>query len=106
MLAEMYRPPFELMSPARTWEAVRASGKEEEKWILINIQDPNIFDCQVLNRDIWKDAQIQATVREHFIFKQYTKSDPQAAQYVRFYFQSVDSEDAYPHIAIVDPRTG
>lgn len=106
MLAEMYRPPHEIISPIRTWEGVRAHGKEEEKWILINVQDPNIFDCQVLNRDIWKDASIQATVREHFVFKQYAKSDPQAQQYVRFYFHSVDSEDAYPHIAIVDPRTG
>ena len=106
MLAELYRPPFELISPRRTWEGVRAEGKEEEKWILINIQDPNIFDCQILNRDIWKDEQIQATVRESFVFKQYTKTDQQAAEYIRFYFQSVDSEDAYPHIAIVDPRTG
>lgn len=106
MLAEMYRPPFELISPLRTWEGVRAAGKEEEKWILINIQDSNIFDCQVLNRDIWKDSQIQETVRENFIFKQYNKQDPQAASYIRFYFHAVDSEDAYPHIAIVDPRTG
>lgn len=106
MLAEMYRPPTEIISPIRTWEGVRAYGKEEEKWILINVQDPNIFDCQVLNRDIWKDASVQATVREHFVFKQYSKSDPQAQSYVRFYFHSVDSEDAYPHIAIVDPRTG
>ena len=106
MLAEMYRPPFELISPRRTWEGVRAEGKEDEKWILINIQDPNIFDCQILNRDIWKDESIQATVKEHFVFKQYTKNDPQAGEYVRYYFPSVDSEDAYPHIAIVDPRTG
>ena len=106
MLAEMYRPPFELISPLRSWEGVRAAGKEEKKWILINIQDPNIFDCQVLNRDIWKDTQIHETVKENFIFKQYNKSDPQAASYVRFYFHTVDSEDAYPHIAIVDPRTG
>lgn len=106
MLAEMFRPPFELMSNLKTWDGMRAEGKELEKWILINIQDPNIFDCQVLNRDIWKDKQIQDTVREHFIFKQFTKTDPQAHDYVRFYFQAVDSQDAYPHIAIVDPRTG
>ena len=102
----MYRPPFELISPLRSWEGVRAKGKEDEKWILINIQDPNVFDCQVLNRDIWKDDSVQETVREHFIFKQYNKSDPQASNYIRFYFQSVDNQDAYPHIAIVDPRTG
>lgn len=106
MLAEMFRPPFELISPLRSWEGVRAAGKEEEKWILINVQDPNIFDCQVLNRDIWKDDQIKETVRENFIFKQYNKTDPQGANYVRYYFQAADNEDSYPHIAIVDPRTG
>ncbi|KAI9728964.1 MAG: hypothetical protein M1828_000049 [Chrysothrix sp. TS-e1954] len=106
MLAELFRPPFELISKLRSWEAVRAEGKEDEKWILINVQDPNIFDCQILNRDIWKDPQIRDTVKEHFIFKQYTKDDPQAHNYIRYYFQSVDSSDAYPHIAIVDPRTG
>ncbi len=106
LLAEMYRPPFEIMSPLITWEAVRNEGKNEEKWILINFQDPNIFDCQVLNRDIWKNEQIQETVKENFLFKQYMKHDPQAETYVRFYFQAYESMDAYPHIAIVDPRTG
>ena len=106
MLAEMFRPPFELISPLRSWEGVRAAGKEEEKWILVNVQDPNIFDCQVLNRDIWKNDQIKDTVRENFIFKQYNKNDPQGANYVRYYFQAADNEDSYPHIAIVDPRTG
>jgi len=106
MLAEMYRPPFEIMSKLSTWDGVRAEGKEQEKWILVNVQDPNIFDCQVLNRDIWKHEQIRDTVRENFIFKQYTKTDPQASNYVRYYFQTSDSADAYPHIAIVDPRTG
>lgn len=43
---------------------------------------------------------------ENFIFMQYTKDDPRAGQYVNYYFQNRDIEDAYPHIAIVDPRTG
>jgi len=102
----MYRPPFEIMSTLSTWDGVRAEGKEQEKWILVNVQDPNIFDCQVLNRDIWKNESIRDTVRENFVFKQYTKTDPQASNYVRYYFQASDSSDAYPHIAIVDPRTG
>lgn len=106
LLAEMYRPPFEIMSTLSTWDGVRAEGKEQEKWILVNVQDANIFDCQVLNRDIWKNEQIRDTVRENFIFKQYAKTDPQASSYVRYYFQTSDSADAYPHIAIVDPRTG
>lgn len=81
-------------------------GKEEEKWLLVNIQDPAIFDCQRLNRDIWKNKDIKETVRENFIFLQYAKDDQRGQQYMNYYFHARDSSDAYPHIAIVDPRTG
>ena len=104
-LAELYRPPFEIMSPL-SWTDARDEGKEEEKWILVNIQDSAIFDCQVLNRDVWKNEQVKDTVRENFIFMQYAKDDPRASQYIQYYFQAYESQDAYPHIAIVDPRTG
>lgn len=104
-LAELYRPPYELISRA-PWDQARQTGKEGEKWILVNIQDPSIFDCQILNRDIWKDPGIVETVKENFIFMQFAKDDPRGNQYVQYYFQNRDSPDAYPHIAIVDPRTG
>lgn len=105
MLAELFRPPFEMMYQG-TWEKARDMGKEEEKWLIVNIQDPAIFDCQLLNRDIWKNDDIRATVRENFIFMQYAKDDPRGQQYINYYFHARDSSDAYPHIAIVDPRTG
>ena len=105
MLAELYRPPFELMFQ-QSWDKARDEGKEQEKWILVNIQDPAIFDCQILNRDIWKNNDIKLTVRENFIFMQYAKDDPRGQQYINYYFHARDSQDAYPHIAIVDPRTG
>ncbi|KAL8770717.1 MAG: hypothetical protein Q9209_003584 [Squamulea sp. 1 TL-2023] len=104
-LAEMYRPPYELMSRL-PWDQARQQGKEDEKWILVNIQDPSIFDCQILNRDIWKDPSVMDTVRENFIFMQYAKDDPRGNQYVQYYFQTRENPNAYPHIAIVDPRTG
>ncbi|KAL1997632.1 hypothetical protein VTN02DRAFT_1231 [Thermoascus thermophilus] len=105
MLAEMYRPPFELMSRL-PWDLAREEGREKERWLLVNIQDPSIFDCQVLNRDLWKDPGVRDTVREHFIFLQYTKDDPRGAPYLQYYFHGHDISDNYPHIAIVDPRTG
>lgn len=105
MLAEMYRPPFEIMSRL-PWDQARQQGKQSEKWLLVNIQDPSIFDCQVLNRDIWKNPGIMETVKENFIFMQYAKDDPRGNQYIQYYFQGRDSASAYPHIAIVDPRTG
>lgn len=105
MLAEMYRPPFEIMSRV-PWDMAREEGRENQKWLLVNIQDTSIFDCQVLNRDLWKDKLVQETIREHFIFMQFSKDDPKAAPYLQYYFQAHDVSDNYPHIAIVDPRTG
>ncbi len=88
------------------WDQARQEGKDKEKWILVNIQDPAIFDCQILNRDIWKNSGVMDTVKENFIFMQYAKDDPRGSQYIQYYFLNRDSQDAYPHIAIVDPRTG
>jgi hypothetical protein len=104
-LAELFRPPFELMTRI-PWDDARQQGKEESKWILVNVQDPSIFDCQSLNRDIWKHDGIKETIKENFIFMQYDKDDPRGSQYIQYYFPLRDSEAAYPHIAIVDPRTG
>ena len=101
----MFRPPFELIARLR-WDEARDQGKEDKKWILVNIQDPSIFDCQLLNRDIWKNSGIMETVKENFIFMQYSKDDQRGNQYTQYYFQNKDVESAYPHIAIVDPRTG
>ena len=88
------------------WDDARDKGKEEGKWILVNVQDPSIFDCQQLNRDIWKHEGIRELVKENFVFMQYSKDDPRGSQYVQYYFHMKDSDDSYPHIAIVDPRTG
>ena len=89
-----------------SWEEARDEGKAEKKWLLVNIQNEKVFDCQVLNRDVWKNESIIETVRENFVFLQYSKDDPRGDQYNQYYFQQSDIEDEYPHVAIVDPRTG
>lgn len=105
-LAELFRPPYDLIAQL-SWEDARDEGKENEKWILVNVQDPSIFDCQVLNRDIWKNDSIRETINEHFLFLQFNKDDPRGQEYLNYYFsQHRDNDDAYPHIAIIDPRTG
>ena len=105
-LAELFRPPVDLITPLSLADA-RDEGKEAEKWLLVNVQDPSIFDCQVLNRDIWKNDQIRETIKENFLFLQYNKDDPRGNDYLNYYFSSNrDNEAAYPHIAIIDPRTG
>ncbi|KAI1975922.1 UBX domain protein Ubx2 [Ophidiomyces ophidiicola] len=105
MLAEMYRPPFEIISRL-PWDLARTEGREKMKWLLVNVQDPSIFDCQLLNRDLWKNREISDTIKEHFLFLQFNKDDERGAQYLQYYFTGRDVQDNYPHIAIVDPRTG
>ncbi|KAI8623848.1 hypothetical protein F5Y19DRAFT_344084 [Xylariaceae sp. FL1651] len=107
LLRDLYRPPHDLISDA-TWDEARDEGKEEKKWIMVNLQDLDIFQCQVLNRDVWKDENIQALIKEHFIFLQYEKREPRAQSFVQFYFPNEAHENAenYPHVSIIDPRTG
>ncbi|KAI5923222.1 hypothetical protein F4810DRAFT_669424 [Camillea tinctor] len=107
MLANLFRPPVDLMSHY-SWDEARDVGKQEKKWILVNLQDLSVFHCQALNRDIWKDENIKALINEHFIFLQYDKQDHMAQDYVQFYFpnQTHENQDNYPHVSIIDPRTG
>jgi UBX domain-containing protein 7 len=91
-----------------SWDDARTLGKEDKKWILVNLQDMNDFNCQALNRDIWKDEAIKNLVSENFIFLQYDKDFPDAEEFVTFYFpnQTHENPDNYPHVSIIDPRTG
>ncbi|KAK3989902.1 hypothetical protein QBC44DRAFT_76039 [Cladorrhinum sp. PSN332] len=106
-LTDLFRPPFDLMQQIPLEEA-RDIGKDDHKWVMVNLQDMSIFSCQALNRDIWKDEAVKALVRENFVFLQYDKSDPLAEQYINFYFlgRGHENQDNYPHVAIIDPRTG
>lgn len=104
-LARLFQPPWDLMYQ-ESWDNAREDGKEDKKWLLVNIQDGSVFDCQILNRDLWKNPSVVDTVKENFIFLQYAREDPRAGQYLQYYFQQHADSNMYPHIAIVDPRTG
>ncbi|KAJ6445107.1 proteasome component ECM29 [Purpureocillium lavendulum] len=106
-LEDLFRPPYDLMARV-SWDEARTLGKEDKKWILVNLQDMNDFNCQALNRDIWKDAAVRDLVSENFIFLQYDKDFPDSQEYITFYFphQTHENPDNYPHVSIVDPRTG
>lgn len=91
-----------------SWDGARALGKQNKKWIMVNLQDTNDFNCQALNRDIWKDRAVRDLVSENFVFLQYDKDYADAEEYITFYFsrQTHENPDNYPHVSIVDPRTG
>ncbi|CAI6013835.1 unnamed protein product [Clonostachys chloroleuca] len=107
-LADLFRPPYELMERDVSWDEARDLGKEDKKWIMVNLQDMSDFNCQTLNRDIWKDEAVKSLVAENFVFLQYDKEYPDSQEFITFYFpnQSHENRDNYPHVSIIDPRTG
>jgi thioredoxin-related protein len=69
LLAKMFEPPHKIMYKG-TVEAARKTCQQTKKWLMISIHDPSDFQCQVLNRDLWKDKSVVAMMVENFIFLQ------------------------------------
>ncbi|KAJ3328045.1 hypothetical protein HDU93_001700 [Gonapodya sp. JEL0774] len=86
---------------AGDFDSGRILAQQRAKWILINIQDPTEFQCQVLNRDIWSNAAVKDAIKEHFLFMQFGSGSQEGQKYVNLY-----KAYRYPHVAIIDPRTG
>ncbi|AGO12766.1 AaceriADR298Wp [[Ashbya] aceris (nom. inval.)] len=102
-MALLFRPPFDLMSKVDL-EHAKLTAREKKKWIMINIQAVDIFQCQMLNRDLWSDADVKRLVKQNFIFLQYQHGSRSAQSYLQFY--DLSNRDELPHIAILDPLTG
>ncbi|KAJ1651636.1 UBX domain protein Ubx2 [Dispira simplex] len=99
-LADLFRPPFDLIR-AMDFDKAREVAKGEHKWLMVNIQKVSEFACQVLNRDLWSDTAVKQVVQENFVFLQYGNDSVDGTRYTAFY-----PVQRYPHIAIIDPRTG
>lgn len=67
LLAKMFEPPHEIMFRGSVDAARKSCGK---KWLMISIHDPSNFQCQVLNRDLWKDKSVKTMMKENFVFLQ------------------------------------
>ncbi|KOH01157.1 DNA protein crosslink repair co-factor UBX5 [Saccharomyces eubayanus] len=102
-LALLFKPPFSIMSKLDL-DAAKQKARSKQKWIMINIQDSGIFQCQALNRDLWSSRQIKTLVKKNFIFLQYQFESRNAQPYLQFYH--LNNKDDLPHIAILDPITG
>jgi len=99
-LEELFRPPVDLLYPGTFLDA-REEGKAGNLWLLINIQNHKEFACQCLNRDIWSHGTIKDIVKQHFVFWQVYHDSTEGAKFEQFYPIA-----KYPHVAILDPRTG
>ncbi|KAI8050973.1 thioredoxin-like protein, partial [Syncephalis plumigaleata] len=99
-LAELFRPPYDIISRIDL-AAARAKAKQEKKKIMVNYQDLTNFACQTLNRDIWSNKNVKEFITDNFIFLQYTTDEPYGQEY-----QITYKVQQFPHVAIIDPRTG
>lgn len=79
----------------------KEEGTNKNRWLLVNVQNVQEFACQVLNRDVWSNAAVKEIISEHFVFWQIYHDSADGQRYRQFY-----NVQEFPHIAIVDPRTG
>lgn len=102
-LALLFRPPFDLMTKLNL-DSAKVKARKKNKWMMVNIQDSGVFQCQALNRDLWSSKEVKSIVKANFVFLQYQYDSRNAQPYINFY--GIHSKDNLPHIAILDPMTG
>jgi UBX domain/Thioredoxin-like/UBA-like domain len=99
-LASLFRPPTDLIA-SDDWDSAMAAGQKDEKWLLVNMQRSDNFQCHILNRDVWANPELRDLVQAHFVFWQRDEQTEDGARYKQFY-----PYEQAPHVAIVDPRSG
>mmetsp|Transcript_40746 Transcript_40746/g.110182 ORF Transcript_40746/g.110182 Transcript_40746/m.110182 type:complete len:451 (-) Transcript_40746:166-1518(-) len=77
-------------------------AKGEAKWVLVNIQQAEVFASHTLNRDVWSDDTIRDVVQGSFLFWQRDDKSTEGDQFCQFY----QCGHQLPHICVIDPRTG
>lgn len=68
-LEDLFRPPRDILFLGSFMEA-RDHAKTLNRWLLVNVQNPQEFSCQILNRDVWSNKQIEDIVKDHFVLWQ------------------------------------
>ncbi|KTW30126.1 hypothetical protein T552_00604 [Pneumocystis carinii B80] len=96
----LFRPPFDIIKNI-DFESAKELAKNKMLWVMVNLQDNTDFLCQKLNRDLWKDQRVKDVILKNFIFLQYISTSSDGILYQQFY-----PIKEYPHISIIDPRTG
>ena len=98
-------PPPTALNFVGSLEQCREQGKTDGKWIIANLQDHAEFASHMLNRDTWVDDMVEQVVRSNFLFWQRGSTSRAGKAYKEMYRLGGDDEK-FPHIAIIDPRTG
>ncbi|KAJ2897828.1 hypothetical protein IWW38_001594 [Coemansia aciculifera] len=99
-LAELFKPPFDIMHSGDI-DSARQEAMDDDKWVMINLQEVTDFKCQALNRDIWRQKIIKDVVRQDFVFFQVSIDTAEGVKLATMY-TAVD----FPFVAAIHPKTG
>ena len=101
-LADIYRPPTDMCFQG-TFDQLRQAGREQGRWLLVNIQSPTEFASHQLNADTWRDETLKMLISASFLFWQQYIDRPEGEKYCRYYLAN---HPQLPHIGLLDPVTG
>lgn len=85
-----------------TLEMARRHARENNRWLLVTVHAPTDFASQAMNRDLWNSTLLQSFIKENFVFVQMNVGGSDERRYQSFY----PYDGLYPHVALIDPRTG
>ncbi|KAI3497964.1 hypothetical protein L2E82_13982 [Cichorium intybus] len=99
-LATLYRPPFAIMFHG-PFEKAKESAKNQDRWLLVNLQSTREFSSHMLNRDTWANEAVAQTITSNFIFWQVC-DDTEDGSKIKTYYKL----DSVPVTLVIDPVTG
>ncbi|CAE7505657.1 PUX7 [Symbiodinium pilosum] len=97
---KLFAPP-EYNEASSYYETIE-KAKAEGKWVLVNIQQAEVFASHTLNRDVWSDDTIKDIITGSFLFWQRDDKSAEGDQFCHYH----QCGHQLPHICVIDPRTG
>lgn len=68
-LGDLFRPPTDL-SVSGSLQTAREYAKNQNRWLIVNLQDYGQFQSQTLNRDVWSDQHLRSIIKQYFVLWQ------------------------------------
>ncbi|KAJ3054395.1 hypothetical protein HK097_001946 [Rhizophlyctis rosea] len=99
-LADIFRPPFEIMFQGG-FDNAKLVAREQKKFLMVSVNKTDEFASHVMNRDLFSQQSVKDFIKEHFVFILWGADSTEGQQHaVRYPIQG------YPYLAIIDPLTG
>uniref|UniRef100_A0A7S3A6K2 UBX domain-containing protein n=1 Tax=Rhodosorus marinus TaxID=101924 RepID=A0A7S3A6K2_9RHOD len=99
-LDELFRAPVEITFTGE-FDRAMSYAEERKRLLLVNIQSPEEFKCQVLNRDLWKNDAVSSVIQGQLVFWQRNRETEDGRLFAARY-----PVPSVPYVVMIDPRSG